>query len=108
MAPRTRRHAHVATASCPHVGTSPTVRDVGRPKTGQTPIQRFRMAAMRWTRLGKTARTEDKTASQVINELVEWYLRDRPTSQLTRPPRVELSEEERVAVEEAERKRIDG
>lgn len=78
------------------------------PPRGQTPIQRFRMAAMRWTRLGKTARTEDKTASQVINELVEWYLRDRPTSQLTRPPRVELSEEERVAVEEAEGKRLHG
>lgn len=103
-----RRFAHVATASCPRLGASHTVRDVGRPKTGQTPIQRFRMASMRWARLGKTARAEGKTASQVINELAEWYLRDRPTSQLTRPPRVELTEEERAAVEEAERKRLHG
>lgn len=82
------RFAHVATASCPIAGASHTVRDVGRPPTGQTPIQRFRMAATKWTRLDLASRTEGKTRSQVLNELVDWYLRDRPTSKLTRPPRV--------------------
>lgn len=67
---------------------------MGRKATGQTPIQRLRMKPIKWARLLKTAATEGKTRAEVINELTDWYLRDRPTSQLTRPDRVELTPEE--------------
>lgn len=89
----------MATTSCLVTGQSPTVRDVGRPKTGETPIQRLRMSAIKWARLRKAAASEGKTRTKVIDELVDWYLRDRPTSQLTRPERVELTPEEAAAAE---------
>ena len=55
------------------------------------------MNATKWARLRKTAATEGKTRTKVIDELVDWYLRDRPTSHLTRPARVELTPEEEAA-----------
>lgn len=88
----------MATTSCLVAGQSPTVRDVGRPATGQTPIQRLRMKATKWARLGKTAAAEGKTRTRVIDELTDWYLRDRPTSQLSRPERVELTADEIAAL----------
>lgn len=93
-----RRFSHVATRSCPVIGMSPTLRDVGRPPTGKTPIQRLRMELFKWGRLIKTARAEGKTASEVINDLTDWYLRDRPTSQLTRPARQDLTDEEKAEI----------
>lgn len=55
------------------------------------------MGAIKWARLRKAAETEGKTRTKVIDELVDWYLRDKPTSQLTRPARVELTPEEEAA-----------
>lgn len=77
---------------------SPTLSHVGRKPTGQTPIQRLRMELFKWGRLIKTARSEGKTASEVLNDLTDWYLRDKPTSQLTRPDRQELTDEEKAEI----------
>lgn len=56
------------------------------------------MKTVKWARLGKAAASVGKSRSEVLNELTDWYLRDRPTSRMHRPPRVDLTPDEIAAL----------
>lgn len=75
----------VATRRCHRNRRSDTVRGVPRPATGQTFVARARVALDKWERFGKHAEVAGTDRSKLINEFIDWYLRDRGAKLPVRP-----------------------
>jgi hypothetical protein len=60
---------------------------VPRPATGETFVARQRVPLEKWNRLGRAAASQGTDRSKVINELIDWYLRERGAKLPERPAR---------------------
>ncbi len=66
---------------------SVSVPDVPRPATGKTFVARARIPLEKWERFGDAAVADGTDRSKLINEFVDWYLRERGAKLPARPPR---------------------
>lgn len=69
---------------------SATLRDVPRPATGKTFVARARVPLSKWERLGELAAEAGTDRSKLINEFIDWYLRERGAVLPERPARRRL------------------
>lgn len=65
-------------ADCPLPTCSDTVRDVGRPATGETFIARARVPKKEWDGFEDDAALIGSDRSKLINEFIGWIRRDAP------------------------------
>lgn len=77
----------VATSRCHTIARSDTVPDVPRPATGKTFIARARVQLSKWERFGEQAAEAGTDRSKLINDFIDWYLRDRGAVLPERPAR---------------------
>lgn len=79
--------------TCSHAGQGlgtpslATVLDVPRPATGHTFIARARVPHEKWERFAEATAAQGTDRSKVINEFVDWYLRERGATLPSRPER---------------------
>lgn len=77
-----------------------------RPATGKTFIARARVDRRKWNRFAAATRVQGSDNSKVLNELIDWYLRERGGVLPERPARgkvdVQYAEDEaaRLAAEQ--------
>lgn len=81
----------VATPSEPII-ESTTVRVVPRPATGKTFVARARVAFAKWERFGERAAEAGTDRSKLINEFIDWFLREPGARLPTRPARPKKDE----------------
>lgn len=62
---------------CDTNGASTTVLRMPRPATGETFIARVRVKLEKWQRFSAAAAVQGTDRSKVLNDLIDWYLRDR-------------------------------
>ena len=66
----------VAASSDPHVASA-TVPTVPRPATGKTFVARARVALDKWEAFGRVATSQGTDRSKLLNEFINWYMRER-------------------------------
>lgn len=77
----------VATKRCHKNRWSVTVPTVPRPATGKTFVARARVPLAKWERFGVLAAEAGTDRSKLINEFIDWYLRERGAVLPQRPTR---------------------
>lgn len=77
----------VPTRRCHKIRPSVTVLDVPRPATGKTFIARARVPLAKWERFEEAPAEQGTDRSKLINEFIDWYLRERGAVMPERPAR---------------------
>lgn len=77
----------VAAGRCHRISRSSTVRAVPRPATGETFVARARVKHEKWRRLWAVAAILGTDRSKLINDFVDWALRERGAVLPERPTR---------------------
>lgn len=80
----------VATRRCHVNGRSANVPTMPRPATGETFIARARVKRPKWDRLEAVADLLGTDRSKLINDFVDWALRERGAVLPERPQRAEV------------------
>lgn len=77
---------------------------MGRPPTGQTFVARARVKLSKWERLDAVAELLETDRSKLINDFIDWVLRERGAALPERPTRAQVDEvvARREAAENAE------
>jgi hypothetical protein len=72
-----------------------------RPATGQTFVARVRVKLTKWKRFEYAAQAQGTDRSKVLNDFIDWYLRERGAVMPERPTRaaVDQVQAEREAAE---------